>query len=420
MYVGGIHNKRFQPGLSSARSLAHAKQQAKGSSLPLFLHPKLAISQPSDPAEVEADRVADQVMRMPEPVVQRQCAAYASGGQPCPACEQEKPVSVSRKAQGAIGGDAPASVGSVIRSPGQPLAASTRAFFEPRFGQDLSHVRVHTDRAAQQSAQAVNALAYTVGSHVVFDAGRYAPHSPDGKRLLGHELTHVVQQVGADSWRLARKEVWEDGRLDEEQAAGQIPRGTCGPEISKALAKTVGDVRSKFAAASAPTRGAACLTLISLPTAGLAWDIQELNSDGYKDWIGYYKGCATEACGSSVAVSGHCHYPDTVNYVLYGTAMRLCYDWSKVLGMDRYAEDHYSEEAMKTYISVWKKAKVWKSVLGKTHEAGAISWAVLGWHGYKPGRALSAELPDCDPSCGDYMGAFTWTWLGLHTPKAEE
>jgi hypothetical protein len=79
-------------------------------------------------------------------------------------------------------------------SPGQPLSASTRAFFEPRFGTDLSHVRVHTDGAAQQSARDINALAYTVGSHVVFGAERYAPSSTEGRRLLAHELTHVSQQ----------------------------------------------------------------------------------------------------------------------------------------------------------------------------------------------------------------------------------
>lgn len=74
------------------------------------------------------------------------------------------------------------------------MSASTRAFFEPRFGQDFSQVRVHADREAQQSARDVNALAYTVGSHVVFGDGRYAPGTPDGQRLLAHELAHVVQQ----------------------------------------------------------------------------------------------------------------------------------------------------------------------------------------------------------------------------------
>ncbi len=128
--------------------------------------------------------MADQVMRMPAPVGQRQCAA----------CEEEEEVTVSRKAEGAVVGEAPRSVHSTLRSPGQPLAASTRAFFEPRFRQDLSQVRVHTDPEAQQSARDVNALAYTVGSHVVFGAGRYSPGASDGQRLLAHELTHVVQQ----------------------------------------------------------------------------------------------------------------------------------------------------------------------------------------------------------------------------------
>jgi len=174
-----------------------APTQSARRGVPLFLQSKLTISQPGDSSEQEADRVAEQVLRMPSPAVQRQCEACAGGGPPCPACDEEKSITVSRKAESTAGGEAPASVHSVIRSPGQPLAASTRAFFEPQFGQDLSHVRVHLDQDASQSARYVNALAYTVGSHVVFDAGRYAPGTPDGQRLLGHELTHVVQQSGA-------------------------------------------------------------------------------------------------------------------------------------------------------------------------------------------------------------------------------
>jgi hypothetical protein len=177
----------------SASSLAPAQPADR---LPLFLQPKLAISQPGDPYEQEADRVAEKVMRMPEATVQRQCAACAAGGLPCPACAREEPETVSRKAQDGAVGDTPASVHSVLRSPGQPLGASARAFFEPRFGQDLRDVRVHTDGEAQQSARDVNALAYTVGSHVVFGAGRYAPGTPDGQHLLAHELTHVAQQTG--------------------------------------------------------------------------------------------------------------------------------------------------------------------------------------------------------------------------------
>ncbi len=175
-----ISRRKFP--LSPVQQARSPGSSMPGSGLPLFLQPKLAISQPDDPSEVEADRVADQVMRMSVPTVQRQCAV----------CEEEE-VPVSRKAEGAVAGEAPRSVHATLRSSGQPLASSTRAFFEPRFGQDLSQIRVHTDPEAQQSAREVNALAYTVGSHVVFDAGRYAPGTLDGQRLLAHELVHTIQ-----------------------------------------------------------------------------------------------------------------------------------------------------------------------------------------------------------------------------------
>ncbi|HET7864308.1 MAG TPA: DUF4157 domain-containing protein, partial [Burkholderiaceae bacterium] len=79
---------------------------------------------------------------------------------------------------------------------GKPLDAAARAFFEPRFGVDLGAVRIHTGTSAAQSAQDLGALAYTVGRDVVFNAGQYAPHSDTGRRLLAHELTHVLQQRG--------------------------------------------------------------------------------------------------------------------------------------------------------------------------------------------------------------------------------
>lgn len=86
-------------------------------------------------------------------------------------------------------------VHEVLRSPGQPLDPATRAFMEPRFSHDFSHVRVHTDARAADSAQAIDALAYAVGQHVVFGPRNYAQASMEGKRLLAHELTHVVQQA---------------------------------------------------------------------------------------------------------------------------------------------------------------------------------------------------------------------------------
>ena len=89
---------------------------------------------------------------------------------------------------------APPSVQEALHSSSQPLDPATRALMEPLFGHDFSRVRVHTDTKAAESAQAVNALAYTVGRDVVFGAGQYAPETTQGKMLLAHELTHTVQQ----------------------------------------------------------------------------------------------------------------------------------------------------------------------------------------------------------------------------------
>ena len=90
----------------------------------------------------------------------------------------------------------PGRVPDPTADPGQPLDGAIREFMEPRIGRELSGVRVHTDGRAAASARALGALAYTVGSDVVFAAGRYDPYSPSGARLLGHELTHVTQGPG--------------------------------------------------------------------------------------------------------------------------------------------------------------------------------------------------------------------------------
>ena len=90
----------------------------------------------------------------------------------------------------------PSIVPDVLRSPGEPLDAAARAFMEPRFGHDFSQVRIHADAKAAESAQVVNAVAYTVGSSIVFGRGQFAPHTAKGRRLLAHELAHTVQQQG--------------------------------------------------------------------------------------------------------------------------------------------------------------------------------------------------------------------------------
>ncbi len=134
---------------------------------------------------------------VPVGILQRQCACgqHTVAGGECAECRRRHEATLQRAAVNAAPvSEAPPIVYDVLRSPGQPLDAATRAFMEPNFGRDFSQVRVHTDAKAAESARAVNALAYTVGKDVVFGAGQYALGTAAGKRLLAHELTHVVQQ----------------------------------------------------------------------------------------------------------------------------------------------------------------------------------------------------------------------------------
>jgi hypothetical protein len=159
----------------------------------------LTVSTPGDSYEQEADQLAEQVMRMPEPQLQRACAC--SGG--CPSCQtqqssqahehlQTKPAGTSASGQTTTS----PLVNDVLGSSGQPLDTATRAFMEPRFGYDFSGVRVHNDANADTTARALNARAFTIGGDVSFASGEFQPETAAGRHLLAHELGHVIQQSG--------------------------------------------------------------------------------------------------------------------------------------------------------------------------------------------------------------------------------
>ena len=152
---------------------------------PGMIQTKLKINEPGDIYEQEADRVAEQVMRMEEPRVQRQTEE-----------EEEEEFLQTKELPGQSPEVTPdlSSCIQRLRGGGQTLPESVRSFFEPRFGYDFSQVKVHADARAVKAAREMNARAFTVGSDVVFGEGEYVPESEQGKRLLGHELTHIVQQ----------------------------------------------------------------------------------------------------------------------------------------------------------------------------------------------------------------------------------
>jgi len=195
---------------------------------------KLTIGKPNDKYEQEADRVADQVMAMPDPKLQRQpedeeeeetlqtkpladqitqlvqrqeeapdeeeeaeLQTKARNDMAQRQAEDENEETLQEKAAPghtlAVGATTYAKIQS-LKGGGQPLADSTRSFFEPRFGRGFSQVRIHTDAQAASTSQTIQAKAFTLGNNIVFDTGQYSSNNQEGKKLLAHELTHVVQQ----------------------------------------------------------------------------------------------------------------------------------------------------------------------------------------------------------------------------------
>ena len=177
--------------------------------------------------------------------MQRKCACgnRADAGGECAKCRQKREGALQRAAVSASPvNDTPPIVHDVLRSSGRPLNEATRAFMEPRFAHDFSHVRVHTDAEAAESARAVNALAYTIGANVTFAAGQYQPTSEMGRRLLAHELTHVVQQRHAPAVvRGASLKVGAPGdraeREADQVADALVSRGIAPPSIAPAYSQ---------------------------------------------------------------------------------------------------------------------------------------------------------------------------------------
>lgn len=173
----------------------------------LAIQPKLKVDAANSPLEQEADRAAEHVMRMPDAkpgdtiqrneqpqIIQTACTACRSGK------TEDEEKRVSREEASGQTPEVTARVESQIQSLrgcGKPLPESVRSFFEPRFGRDFSNVRVHTESAAAVAANRINARAFAMGNDIAFGVGEFVPRSESGKRLIAHELTHIVQNGGS-------------------------------------------------------------------------------------------------------------------------------------------------------------------------------------------------------------------------------
>ncbi len=187
----------------------------------------------------------------PSATLLRRCACGGSGGAGggCAECKKKR---LQRSAAGRAPEFAPPIVHEVLGSAGHPLDGTSRSYFEPRFGHDFSKVRIHSDARASESAQPVNALAYTVGRHIAFASGLYQPRTASGQRLLAHELTHVVQQ---QSWSTPQSSLRIGPAADAQEHEAQRTALAMGQEELNSTQDAPESVQRQTASPEPPPAG---------------------------------------------------------------------------------------------------------------------------------------------------------------------
>ena len=269
----GTFAQQPRPAARTTRPAANAQPVTQAPHAPRSgQHPntRLRIGNANDALEHEAHRAADAVTAAPAATVGASAppSLSAVNGRASPASTHATP--------------APASVAAVLASRGDALAPTLRRDMERHFGHDFSQVRVHADTRAAASVREVHARAWTVGRHIAFGSGRYQPEAPSGRRLLAHELAHVVQQRNSAA-NLASAFGTAEGQpratADSEIKTLQVPgeqaeqllqrdvegAGTVADSPSPPPADTAGAVPAQ----SPPATGPATPTLSVTPAATL-------------------------------------------------------------------------------------------------------------------------------------------------------
>lgn len=211
------------------RAILQQENKTTTKSSPFFkpaIQKKLSVGSANDSYEVEADNMANKVMRMVEVSPQDAPHIGALIQRKCAHCEEEeklqrKPLAknitplIQRSSNSESGGHAPSSLENQVNSSkgaGSNLDHGIKSFMENRFGTDFSEVKIHTGSQAVQMSRELNAQAFTVGNDIYFNEGKYSPSSDAGKHLLAHELTHTVQQNGRIGRKIQRDWALEPSR----------------------------------------------------------------------------------------------------------------------------------------------------------------------------------------------------------------
>lgn len=392
-------------------------------SCPARVQTKLKVGQPNDKYEQEADRVAEQIMRMPAPrndqglAVSRQTPGFFAHPT-CTTCEEEllnrplgeeedKELFLQPKEASGYPPQPPLDLAGQIKGltgKGQPLPKSECTFFEPRLGYGLGRVRFHTDAQAAKLTSTLNARAFTIGQHIVFGAGQYVPGVAAGRRLLAHELAHVIQQFeNADIFKSTIQRDY-----------------VCGPDITAPLEAVLQDVENTFNSWTDDQGRRACNMLRGWTSepweAARAWDISDLylprtswlrNPRYTQCGIPYHGAPATpeiedrqrSPCGNSVRVGIKCALAGTVNYALFGKMCRLCNRRFGVLDVGE----------MGFLIGLWK-------TLDRDDPIPPGLWALAAFNGsLPPTHPVAENRAYCTGECPNDAAHtdFAWIWLPI-------
>ena len=179
-----------------------------GSKTGVFIQRKLTVNDPGDAYEQEADAMAEKIMSTPLPEPINFSASENSINRKCSECEEDEKGLQRKESNNETISVAPPIVHDALNTSGKSLDTDARAFMEPRFNYDFSNVKIHDDELAAKSASSINALAYTSGNDIVFNSGQYNTQSAPGKKLLAHELTHIVQQSNSLQTKIIRRWDW--------------------------------------------------------------------------------------------------------------------------------------------------------------------------------------------------------------------
>lgn len=453
-------------------------QRTLGNQAVQRLQAKRAVSSPKDLSEQEADRVAEQVMRMPGGEVsrlsdacgerlQKKCAPCAGGAGSCPKCAGPEKLSMKiETTPDHAPSTAPPIVHEALRSPGFPIDSATRSFMEPRFGHDFSPVRVHTDADANASAESINAVAYTVGRDIVFGSGRYAPQTAEGRRLLAHELTHVVQQNRSSTRSISpmiqrqTREPMDAGVPFPEPRDAGVPGGVpmppsvasepaearppalriCGPDVTEATRGALRAAEAHFNSLNLAGKRAQCRSLHDLISGLIAWDIVDLYCQNAA-WIDVYtdrRACATpgdgraepcdepaDSCRHSVRMAGQCVLAGTLNYLMWGQMHRLCHQHAQTpenrntyttwnphpppLLHVQLGPGEFDRDQMAFYINLYKG---WGLVEDPSAPVAMARAAFSSGADADPPVANRAHCTEACPFTN--RGPFAWTWRPGH------